>query len=73
MNIAKSIKNIQKNQNAPTETHKKSQILLTRFLYEYSGKKVPINKMLDSKHKEKIKKAREAITPALDTLKLCGC
>ena len=29
--------------------------------------------MLDSKHNEKIKKAREAITPALDTLKLCGC
>ena len=53
--------------------HKKSQILLTRFLYEYRGRKVPINKMLDSKHNEKIKKAREAITPALDTLKLCGC
>ena len=28
--------------------------------------------MLDSAHKENIKKAREAITPIVDTLNLCG-
>ena len=53
-------------------THKKSQILLIRFLDEYRGKEVPINKVFDSTHKENIKKAREAITPIVDTLKLCG-
>ena len=52
--------------------HKKSQILHTRFLDEYSGKKVPINKVFESTHKENIKKAKEAITPIADTLKLCG-
>ena len=51
---------------------KKSQILLIRFLDECRGKEVPINKVFDSTHKENIKKAREAITPILDTLKLCG-
>ena len=54
-------------------THKKSQIVLVRFLDEYRGKEVPINKVFDSTHKENIKKAREAITPIVDTLKLCGC
>ena len=53
-------------------THKKSQIVLVRFLDEYRGKEVPINKVFDSTHKENIKKAREAITPIVDTLKLCG-
>ena len=53
------------------ETHKKSQILLTRFPDEYRGKEVPINKIFDSTHKENIRKAREAITPIVDTLKLC--
>ena len=49
-----------------------SQILLTRFLDDYRSKEVPINKVFDSTHKENIKKAREAITPIVDTLKLCG-
>ena len=31
-----SCKNNQKNQNAPTTIHKKSQILLYRFLDEYT-------------------------------------
>ena len=35
-NIVDSSKSIQKNQNAPTRTHKKSQILLYRFLDEYT-------------------------------------
>ena len=67
-----AVKTFKKHQNAPTWTHKKSHILLTRFLDEYRGKEVSINKVFDSTHKENIKKAREAITPIVDTLKLCG-
>ena len=48
-----------------------SQILLTRFLDDYRSKEVPINKVFDSTHKENIKKAREAITPIVDTWKIC--
>ena len=53
-------------------THKKSQIVLVRFLDEYRGKVVPINKVFDSTRKENIKKATEDITSIVDTLKLCG-
>ena len=67
-----AVKTFKKHQNAPTRTHKKDQILLIKFLDEYRGKEVPINKVFDSTHKENIKKAREAITPIVDTLKLCG-
>ena len=71
--MANSSKNIQETSKcSKTRTHKKSQILLTRFLDEYRGKKVPINKVFDSKYKENIKKARQAIAPIVDTLKLCG-
>ena len=66
-----AVKTFKKHQNAPMETHKKSQILLIRFLDEYRGKEVPINKVFHSTHKENFKKAREAITPIADTLKLC--
>ena len=65
------VKTFQKHQNALTGTNKKSQILLIRFLDEYRGKEVPINKVFDSTHKENIKKAREAITPIVDSQKLC--
>ena len=34
--MADSSKNIEKNENAPTRTHKMSQILLPRFLDEYT-------------------------------------
>ena len=34
--MADSSKNIKNNQNAPTKTHKKSQILLYRILDEYT-------------------------------------
>ena len=67
-----AVKTFKKHQNAPTGTHEKRQILLIRFLDEYRGKEVPINKVFDLTHKENIKKAREAITPIADTLKLCG-
>ena len=67
-----AVKTFKKHQNAPTRTHQKNQILLIKFLDEYRGKEVPINKVFDSTHKENIKKAREAITPIVDTLKLCG-
>ena len=70
--MANSSKIIQKHQNAPTGTQKKSQILLTRYIDGYIFKAVPINKVFDSKHKESIKNAREAITPIVDTVKLCG-
>ena len=40
-NIEDSCKNIQKNQNAPTATHKKSQILLHRFLDELTCFPIP--------------------------------
>ena len=43
-----------------------------RFLDEYRGKEIPINEVFGSTHKENIKKARKAITPIVDTLKLCG-
>ena len=36
LNMADSCINIKKNQKAPTTTHKKSQILLYRFLDEYT-------------------------------------
>ena len=49
-----------------------SQILPTRFIDEYRGKEVPINKVSDSTHRESIKKAREAIAPIVDIMKLCG-
>ena len=67
-----AVKTFKKHQNAPTRTHKKDQILLIKFLDEYRGKEVPINKVFDSTHKENIKDAREAIIPIVDTLKLCG-
>ena len=68
-----AVKAFKKHQNAPTGTHKKSQILLIRFLDECRGKEVPKNKVFDSTHKESIKKTRGAITPIVDTLKLSGC
>ena len=37
----------------------------------YRGKEVLINKGFDLTHKENIKKTREAITPNVDTVKLC--
>ena len=43
-----------------------------RFLDEYRGKQIPINEVFGSTYKENIKKARKAITPIVDTLKLCG-
>ena len=67
-----AVKTFKKHLNGPTGAHKKSQILLTRFIDEYRGKEVPRNKVFDSIHKERIKKAREAITPIVDTLKLYG-
>ena len=67
-----AVKTLKKHRYSPTGKHKKSQILLTRFLNEYWGKHVPINKVSDSTHKENIKKARAAITPIVDILKLCG-
>ena len=67
-----AVKTFKKHQNAPTGTHKTSQILFTRLLDEYIGKEVLINKVFDSTHKENIKKAREAINPIVETLKLCG-
>ena len=66
------VKTFQKHQNALTGTNKKSQILLIRFLDEYRGKEVPINKVFDSTHKENIKKAREAITPIAGTRNCVG-
>ena len=69
--MANGSKNIQKTSKYSTGTHKKNQILLTIFLDEYSGKEVPINKVFDSTHNENVKKAKEAITPIVDTLKLC--
>ena len=50
----------------------RKRLLLSIFLDDYGGKEVPINKIFDSTHKENIRKAREAITPIVDTLKLCG-
>ena len=38
----------------------------------YRGKKNLVKKVYDLKSKEKIKKAREAITYIVDTVKLCG-
>ena len=37
-----------------------------------TGKEVLINKVFDLTHKEKIKETRKAITPIVDTVKLCG-
>ena len=67
-----AVKAFKKHQNAATGTHKKSQILLIRFLDECKGKEVPKKKVFDSTHKESIKKTRGAIAPIVDTLKLCG-
>ena len=39
-----AVKTFKKHQNAPTGTHKKIQILLTRFIDEKKSKEVPINK-----------------------------
>ena len=67
-----AVKALKKYQNAPTGTHKKSQIFLIRFLDECRGKEVP-KTVFDSTHKESIKKTRGAIAPIVDTLKLSGC
>ena len=53
-------------------THKKSQMLVTRFLDEYRAKQVPINKVFDSTQKEILKKGREFINPIVNSLKLSG-
>ena len=63
-----AVKTFKKDQNAPTGTRKKSQILFTIFIDECKGKEIPINKVFDSVQKEIIKKAREAITTIVDTL-----
>ena len=39
---------------------------------QYKGREVPVNKMVDSNYKTNVKKAREAIAPIVDTVKLCG-
>ena len=39
---------------------------------QYKGREVPVNKMVDSNYKTNVKKAREAITSIVDTVKLCG-
>ena len=67
-----AVKTFKKQQNATTGAHKKSQRLLTTFIDGYRGKEVPINKVFDSTSKESINKAREAVAPIVDTLKLCG-
>ena len=40
-----AVKTFKKHQNTQTRSHKKSQIVLTRFLDEYTGKVVPTNKV----------------------------
>ena len=65
-----AVKTFKTHQNAPTGTHKKSQILLIIFSDEYRSKDGPTNKVFDSVHKGSIKKATEAISTIADTL--CG-
>ena len=71
-NMTNSSKNIQKTLKCFNGDTLKSQKLLTRFIDQYRAKEVPINKVFYSKHKENFKKAREAITPIANTVKLCG-
>ena len=53
--------------------HKKSHKLFSKFQNNnYRGKKNLVTKVYDLKSKEKIKKAGEAITYIVDTVKLCG-
>ena len=49
-----------------------SKILYNSFLDQYEGRQVTVNKMVDSSYKTNVKKAREAIAPIVDTVKLCG-
>ena len=64
-NMANSSKNLQKiSQCFNGDTQKEPNI--------NRGTEVLINKVFDSVHKEKIKKAGEAITPLVDTVKPCG-
>ena len=51
-------------------SHRK--ILYNSFLDQYEGRQVPVNKMVDSNYKTNVKKAREAIAPIVDIVKLCG-
>ena len=44
-----AVKALEKYQNAPRGSHKKSQILIIRFLNKFRNKGVLINKVFDSR------------------------
>ena len=59
--------------NTKSGMHSDCKYLFNRFLDQYKGREVPVNKMVDSYYKTNVKKAREVIAPIIDTVKLCGC
>ena len=58
-----AVKTFKKHQNTQTRSHKKSQVLLTKFVDEYRGKEVPINKVFDSTHKKTLRKLEKLLCP----------
>ena len=62
--------------NAKSGMYSDCKNLYDRFLNLYKVSRgyeeVPVNKMVDSNCKTKVKKAREAISPIVDDIKLCG-
>ena len=52
--------------------HSVCKNFFNRFLDQYKGRVVPVSKMVGSNYKKNATKAREAIAPIVDTVKLCG-
>ena len=68
---ADALRNFRKHENK-SGLHTFSFLAYTKFLQDYHGKSMPINKLLDSTYKAEVKKNREALLPIVDTVKLCG-
>ena len=67
-----AVRYFNKHANTKSGMHSDSKILYNSFPDQCKGREVPVNKMVDSNYKTIAKKAREAIAPIVDTVKLCA-
>ena len=67
-----AVKPFKEHANTKSGVHSDSKIHYYSFLDQYKGRELPVNKMVDSNYKTNVKRAREAIAPIVDIVKLCG-
>ena len=66
-----AVKSFKEHANGKSDIHRDYKNLFDRFLDQYKGREVPVNKMVDLNYKTNVKKTREAIAAIVDTFKLC--